>query len=143
MGNPDKGEVTLTIGEKAYTMTLKTAGLAALQKRLSPAGKVTPLDKVLLEVNDAINQQSLEHIVIFLWASFRKYHPEITESRVMDLIDEAGGVVGLETKLSEIAQSVQPDKEDLEELTRGANPQKAQAKKMRGAGARSVSALAP
>jgi hypothetical protein len=142
MGNPDKGEVALTVGDVTYTLTLKTAGLSALQKRLSPPGQIKSIVDVLIEVESAIQKQSVEHVVVFLWAALRKHHASITEQQTVELIDDLGGLAGLGVKLAELQSVTQPDPADVEELTKDANPPKAQTTKKRGAGAASSSAHA-
>lgn len=133
MGNPEKGEVSLVIKGKTYTLVLKTAGLIAVQTRLSPAGgPKRKLLEVVAELERAVKSESLEHIVIFMWAALQKYHPGLTEMDAMNLIDDIGGIPGLESAFGELAESMAPDEDDVKELAttaRSANPPKARASK--------------
>ncbi len=133
MINTTTGEVQLTIKGKVYTLAIKTAGLAAIQKRLSPAGTVKQLPAVIAELEAAVKAQSLEHLVIFMWAALQKYHKGLTEDDAMNLIDDAGGIGGLNTAFEDLARSITPDPEDVKELTADAspdpNPPKARAKR--------------
>lgn len=131
MVNPEKGEIPLEIGDKTYVLTLKTAGLAALQRRFSPAGSIIPLDQLMKDIETALKKQSIEHCVAFFCAALQKHHKGITEDQVMDLIDEAGGIPGIALQLEQLGISLAPDKEDVQELVGVAdgNPQKARTKK--------------
>lgn len=146
MINHETGEVTLTIRGTVYTLALKMAGLMALQKRLSPAGQIRKLPDIIAEMQLAIEAQSLEHMVLFLWAALQKHHPGTTEDDVVNLIDDAGGLAGLENTFASLAHSMTPDKADVAELTPvggGGNPRPARAKKtIPGDGGRSTSAPA-
>lgn len=127
------GEVTLRVGGKTYILALKMAGLMALQKRLSPAGSVKRLDVLLPELERAIKEQSLEHLVVFIWAAMQKHQPGTSEADAMNLIDDAGGLVGLEAAFRELKDSVMPDADDMKELAPAGGgegrPRKAQAKR--------------
>jgi hypothetical protein len=128
MVNAERGEVALTINGKTYTLVLKTAGLIAIQKRLSPAGKTRPLVDVIAELDRSVKAESLEHIVVFLWAALQKYHKGMTEDDAINLIDDAGGIPGLDAVFSELSASMTPDAEDVKELT-PKRPRKAQARR--------------
>lgn len=133
MVNTQRGEVPITIGGKTYALALKMAGLSALQKRLSPPDKKLKLDELIIELEQQINAQSLEHIAVFLWAALQKYHPTLTERDAMNLIDEMGGLEGLATTFAAVMESLKPDPQDVEELTPPktdkTNPRRAQVRK--------------
>ena len=132
--NPERGEVDLRIGDTTYTLTLKTAGAIALQKHFSPAdGPRTPIEQVF----ESAFAGSIEHFVAVWWASFLKYHPEITFEQAVDLMDDAGGIGAVAAQMEDITQSTQPDPADVKALGRNEHrPQKAQ---RRGTGADSTS----
>lgn len=134
MSNPDSGEVTWMVRDTPYTLVLRTAALSALQKRLSPAGQIIPLDQLLVELKRASDAQSVEHVVLLLWAALQKHHKGITEDQVIDLIDESGGIASLSHTLAALDRASAPDPEDVKELSRGANPPKARTRKAHGAG---------
>lgn len=133
------GEAELKVGENTYRIVLKTAGLAALQKHFSVPGKVADLDDLLSKVNAG----SVEHIVVFIWAALLKHHPEFTIETTTDLIDDAGGVMGLAMQLLDVGQGVVPDPVDVKELSEGVkkNPRKARARTPAGTGENSNSRL--
>ena len=101
MVNVEQGEADLTINGKTYRLVVKTAGLAAIQKRLSPAGSIKPLPLVIAELQAAVQAQSLEHLVVFLWAALQKYHKGMSEDDAMNLIDEAGGIGGIDNAFAD------------------------------------------
>jgi hypothetical protein len=124
------GEATLVVEGVTYRFALKTAGLMALQKHFSTADRVAPIGEILARVNEG----SIEHIVAFLWASLRKYHPAMTLEQTMALVDDAG-LDTLMDGISGVAGSTQPDPRDALELgMTAANPQQAQTRR-RGTGA--------
>lgn len=128
------GEATLVIEGRTYTFALKTVGLMALQKHFSTPDRVASIGHILARVNEG----SLEHIVAFLWASLRKYHPEMTIDQTMALIDDAG-LDTLMDGIAGVAESTQPDPQDAIELGMVAtNPHKAQTRR-RGTGASGTS----
>lgn len=129
MTTPDSGEVELRVNGTVYRLALKTAGLAALQKRLSPPGTTIRLDEMLKELDTGIRNQSIDHIVAFLWAALQKHHPGTTEEQAIEIIDELGGIGGLDAKLSELGMASMPDAIDVKELAgpKRANPRKARA----------------
>ena len=132
MVNVEQGEADLTINGKTYRLVVKTAGLAAIQKRLSPAGSIKPLPLVIAELQAAVKAQSLEHLVVFLWAALQKYHKGMSEDDAMNLIDEAGGIGGIDKAFADLAKSMNADPEDVAELVPAgepAGPRKAQARK--------------
>lgn len=143
MANHEQGEVEITSDGKTYVLVLKTAGLAALQKRFSPPGTIRDLDVVLNEVLRGVKAGSLDHIIAMIWAALQKHYQGTTYDEAVDIIDNAGGIKGLSEQLAALNLSATPDPKDLEELkpTNG-NPPQAQPKK-RGAGASSTSKRAP
>lgn len=127
MANVEKGEFDLVLDGKTYTLTLKTAALMALQKHFSTAEKLADLDAVMQRVEAG----SIEHVVAFLWACLRKYHPEISFDQAMNLIDESGGLQELNRHFTDLAGSINPDPKDAKELaalTKPKRPHRAQAK---------------
>jgi hypothetical protein len=140
MVNPETGEVELTIAGQTYRLALKTKGLMALQQHFSVGDRIGDLD----EIFDRANKGSIEHIVAFLWAALRRYHPEVTFDGTADLVDAAGGVLGLGRLFGELQAASAPDPRDVEELApppgETANPPTAQARRRRGTGAGSISA---
>jgi len=143
MANHEQGEIELASGPNTYVLVLKTAGLAALQKRFSPPGAIRDLDVVLQEVMRGCQAGSLEHIIAMFWASLQKHHPGTTYDETVNIIDDAGGVKGVGEQLAGLNLSATPDPKDLEELKpSNGNPPKAQPRK-RGAGANSTSRRAP
>lgn len=126
MANVEKGEFDLVLGGKTYTLTLKTAALMALQKHFSTPDRLADLTDVMQRVEAG----SIEHVVAFLWACLRKYHPEITFDQATNLIDEAGGLAELDRYFADVAGSTVPDPKDAKELAaltvKAKRPRKAQ-----------------
>jgi hypothetical protein len=66
--------------------------------------------------------------VVFLWAALQKYHPGMTENDAINLIDDAGGIPGMEAAFSELSVSLSPDQEDVKEMApKAGNPPRARA----------------
>jgi hypothetical protein len=139
MANPERGEFEVKVKDKTYTLTLKTAGLMALQQHFSTPDKLADLSEIFQRVmND-----SIEHQVAMVWACLRKYHPEVTFTDAVDWIDDAEGLQALTTHIDSLSAASQPDPADLAELSTGggeSRPRKARAK--RGTGVNGTSSLA-
>lgn len=131
--NREKGEVDLVVGERTYTLTLKTMGLIALQKHFSESELIADLSDIWQKASAG----SLEHVVAIFWASFQRYHPDMTYEKAADLVDSVGGVEALNQQLQALSGSTTPDPDDVKAL---ANPPKAQP--TRGRGGRSTSKAA-
>lgn len=131
MANTGKGEFDLIVGDRRYVLTLGTAGLRALQNHFTEPGQpAADLGAVMERVMSA----SIDHIIVFLWACLRKYHPEMTLEAMPNWIDDAGGVFGLMEHIGELADTTAPDPQDVQELGAvKANPRKARAKRGTGA----------
>lgn len=114
-----------------FILTLKTRGLIALQRRFTAGDAIASTQ----EIFEKAASGSLEHVVAIMWASFQKYHPEVTVDQVIDMVDIIG-LEALDRQLQSLSDSTTPDPADVKELSAG-NPQKAQAR--RGPGARSKS----
>lgn len=126
------GEVEFVVGDERFTLTLKTGGLIALQKRFSVGDRIADVQAIL----EKAAAGSIEHVTAIMWAAFQKYHPDVTFERAVDLIDEAGGLDRVSQQLGVLSESTQPDPADVKELAEE-NPRTAQAK--RGPGGRSRS----
>lgn len=118
--------------ERRFILTLKTGGLIALQKRFSVGDRIADVQTIL----EKAAAGSIEHVTAIMWAAFQKYHPDVTFEQAVNLIDDAGGLDRVSEQLGVLSESTQPDPLDVKELSAG-NPQRAQAR--RGRGARSKS----
>jgi hypothetical protein len=137
MANQDKGEFDLVCGDTTYTLTLKTAGWRALQQHFSTPDKLADLDAVIAQVRAG----SVDHIVVFVWACLRKFHPEIALEAVPDLIDDAGGLEGVDRQvMGELSASMTADPKDRAELE-SVQKRPRKARGMRGTGGNGSSSL--
>lgn len=135
MANPHKGEFECALSGKVYRFRFGTDALAEMQELLSPPGEVLDIDTMLRDVL----RRRVKYIKAFLWASLRCYHPEVSLSDMADLLDNSEPSE-IEALVAELGLTAVPDKKDLEALTDGQRPQKAQAtKRRRGTGASSTS----
>jgi uncharacterized protein HemX len=131
MANREKGEISIEIGGKPYTLVLNTNALVELQDVLSTPKALATIDEIYARVN----QGSLRHVRAMVWAALRKYHSDLTLESVGELIDAAGGFVGMNALLESVQQASAPEAADVAELRQGVNPPKARAaKKKRGTG---------
>lgn len=132
---PDSGEAILRANGSTYRLAMKTAALSALQKRLSPPGQLLKLDTLVKEMSRRLMEESIDHVVVFVWAALQKHHPGTTEDEAMGIIDDAGGITALTPVFTELASSMSPDPADLKELSKdrtNGNPRKARARKTSG-----------
>lgn len=136
MANPERGEFDLVVNGKTYTLTLKTAGLMALQKHFSTPESVADLTDIFRQVEAG----SVEHQVAMLWACLRKYHPEVTFDQAIDWLDDASGLGAVMALFDDVGASTRPDPRDIDELPK-TRPQKARAQR-RGTGESGTSSRA-
>lgn len=114
MANPHKGDVTLSVGDRAYTMCYSHLALVKLENLL---------DKDVMQIMGDL-QQSRENIrvgtvVALLWAGLQKHHPEISYEDAAGLLDDIDGGVG--TAMETIGRSF--EKAFSAPGTKGTNPQ--------------------
>lgn len=126
VANPERQEINLTVTrngeEKVYTLKLTTTASIALEKRL---GKTTG------EVMQRIGKFSVEDSRDVIHALLQKYHgPEFPATAkgleaVNDLIDDAGGIVGMMALIAE-AVGMNKGTDDKALVEDGPNPPAAQ-----------------
>lgn len=133
MANSERGEVAVEIGGVEYTLVLDTNALVRLEDVFSTSQK----DVTFVEILERVNRNSMRHIRALVWAALQRHHPKVTMERAGDLIQEAGGILGLAEKLEGLMRSSTPDKADVAELSVSPNPQKARGD--RPAGEHSIS----
>lgn len=136
MVNRERGEVSLTVGERTYTLVLNTNAMAAIEDHLS-----TPLREVTWESFwERIAKGSVRAIRVLLWGMARKYHPELTVEAIGELVDSVGGLEGLTRVLHAAQGATTPDADDAATLAEANHdrPRTAQATRRRG---RNASAL--
>ena len=113
MANRERGEVSRTIGGTSYTFVLDMAAMIAAETEASrQAGKDVTWDQFWSQVV----RGSARAAVVFVWAMLLRHHPDLSVEAVVQLIDEAGGVVGLQAVFEQGATSASPDPEDVKEL---------------------------
>ena len=83
----------------------------------------------------------LKYAQVLLWASLRKYHPDVTLEKIADLMDEASQDE-VQTLLVQLGMSTVPNVEDVKELKEGATSRPRRARKT-GTGANSTSKPEP
>lgn len=132
MAQLQPGEVEFVVGDRRFVLAMKTRALMALQKHFRAGDRIVEVQKLF----EAAEGGSVEHLAAIIWASFQKYHPEVTFDQALNLIDEAGGLEQASAQLQALHESTTPDPEDVRELSEG-NPLKAQTRAGRGARSRS------
>lgn len=136
MANGQKGEIGLTLGGTTYRFKLGTHALIELQELFSTPQRMAPIEEIFGEVSKG----RLKYVRGFLWAGLRKFHSEMTQADVEDVLDEASEPE-VNALLAALGLTTQPDPKDLKELRAGAkrNPRKAQSRSTRGTGGNSTS----
>ena len=136
MANAERGELEVKIGDKTYTLVLRTAALIALQKHFSTAERVADMGEILTKME----ARSMEHLVAGFWAALQKYHAGITYEEAVTLLDDCEDWEKIAVLFSALVAANRPDAQDVKEVTE-ANPTKARAR-IRGIGGRRTSKLA-
>lgn len=137
MANAQKGEVSLQIGDKTYTLALTLDAMVSIEEMFSTDEKPVFFQDIAM----LAEKGSAKHTRALMWALFQHHHKDVTIETVSTLVQKAGGIVALGKTLEQVMQSGSPDKRDLAALGVRGNPPKAQAgKKVNGTGASSTSA---
>jgi hypothetical protein len=82
MANPHRGEKSVTIGDKTFTLVFTTNTICEVEDAL---------DKGILEIQQQFGRLSV--LRSLLWAGLREKHPEITLKAAGDLLGTAGAKV--------------------------------------------------
>lgn len=136
MANRERGEVSLSIGGRVYTLYLDTNALALLEDLFSTPER----DMTFLEILERVQRNSVRHMRGMIWAALQHHHPDVSVQRAGELINDAGGLGALAEQLQALSKSTQPDAEDLDALGHtqaSSRPTKAVGR-IRGTGANST-----
>lgn len=120
MANRHKGDFTLKAGKQRYTLRLTTNAVCELEDfegALTRSGTPRTWDQILT----GIDKGSLKDVRLFFWVALREHHPDIaTDDKaslkaVGDLIDRAGGVMGVAQQITALVALNAPTGEDDED----------------------------
>jgi hypothetical protein len=115
MANRQRGEVALTVGDRAYTMRLTTAAMAEFEDACNASGK-----REWIAFPECVNrafQGSPKYMPLFIWACLLDKQPKITLADVHALVEEAGGLRFLVDKAAEAFTATAADPEDARPQT--------------------------
>ena len=85
MTNPHKGDVTLDVAGKAYTLRYSHSALVKLETQLGKG-----LMKVMQEMSSP-EEMRIGTVAALLWAGLQKHHPSMTLEEATDLLDDIDG----------------------------------------------------
>lgn len=135
MANRERGEVSIEIAGKTYTLAMTLNAMVALEDMFSTAEKAVTFD----EIAGLADRGSVKHLRACFWAVLQEHHSDIQLTDVSGLVADAGGIGAFSVKLQELAKVSAPDARDLNRLgVKPGNPPQAQAAKG-GTGGRSSS----
>lgn len=110
MANPHKGESSIEIDGKPYTLALTLNAMCELEALLSTPEK----DVTFLDVLHSVTvRRKTTYMRAIFWAALQEHHPGITVKDAGTLIQRLGGLVAFAKQLDEILKTTQPDKDDL------------------------------
>jgi hypothetical protein len=141
MANREKGEVSLTVSGTAYVLALNIDAMIAAEEMASTPTREMPWDDIVRRYSAG----SAKYFRIFIWAMFRKHHPDMTLEKTSAFIDAAGGVEGLAKVMQAAATAGSPDPVDATALGldgKAKGPRRAQATGTGGSATSPVAALA-
>lgn len=126
MSNRERGTVTVEVDGTTYTLVLDVNAIVELEDLFG-----VEFEQVIARVG----KNSVKHIRGLVWAALQRHHAGMTVQQAGDWIEAAGGLQGLGQKLSGLAASTTPHKEDVPARTR---PQPAQRRRVGIAGVNST-----
>jgi hypothetical protein len=100
MANPHRGEVALTVGDKAYTLSFGINAMCELEALLKRSIVEVALE--LEMVATAPTTLRMSTIRAVTWAALRDHHPSITEHEAGEIVGEAGFAKVMEVVLQAI-----------------------------------------
>jgi hypothetical protein len=141
MANTERGEVTLTVEGKSYTLKLPMNAACDLEDRMCT-------DKVAVSLRDVIIKAaygSARHIRALFWATLQHHHKdEIRAFEDVGALLERADQASLDAAFKALVGSTEPDEKDVADagvVAQQARPRKTQAGRA-GTGGRSKSTAA-
>ena len=132
MANREKGESTVEIGGRSYTLVVGLEELCALEEIVSRNGR----EYTIKEIIDLVQRGSLRFAKAILWAALIRHQPKTQMADVLKMVDQMGGLEQAMVVLGKVFESMNPDAEDVQKAEKGARPRKA---RIDGTGAASTS----
>lgn len=111
MANKQRGEVSVELDGKTYTMTLSLNAMARLEELFSTDDKVVTFHQIA----GFAERGSVRHVRGMIWAVLTDHHPKLTVKDVSELIERSGGLLAFKDKLQELAKASAPDPRDVSE----------------------------
>jgi len=133
MANPERGEVSIAVGETTYTMVFNMGAMIAAEEKAEAIGMPLTWDEIVTKADKG----SARCFRLFIWAMLHKYHATLTLDQVSDLIDQVGGAAGMQRAVAAGQRAATVDPKDAQALGPAPRPRKARA--VNGTGARSSS----
>ena len=97
VANREKGEFSITAGERTLTFRLTTNACAEVEDLAN--------GRTWQQIQVGVARGSLKDFCLLFWAALREHHADIATDdpasikAIGKLIDEAGGIVGLQTQI--------------------------------------------
>jgi hypothetical protein len=132
VANREKGESTLEVDGKTYTLVMGLDEICQLEEIVSRGGR----DYTIKEVIDLCQRGSLRFVRAILWAALIRHQPRMTLEDVSGIIEHIGGMQKAYVVMGEVFKSMAPDPEDVKKDSKPSRPRKAQ---IDGTGAASTS----
>lgn len=105
MANPIKGEASLKVEGREYTLCFSIDAMCALEEKLDRT-----MQDIMSDLTDP-TRIGVRLTRALLWASLREHHSEITLKMAGDLIPAAGGVPAVVERISLAIQRAFPTPE--------------------------------
>lgn len=110
MANLERGEVTLEVEGRRYTLVLPLNAICELETTVARDGAgPLPFPLFLMRLNQG---RSFSDTRAFLYAALRTHHPKVTLESAGNLIEQAGGIDAVFAKFWAVLESAKPDEED-------------------------------
>lgn len=109
MANRERGERSIEINGKTYTLVLDIDAMCALEDLFSTPEKEMSFGDVMARAE----RGSIRHLRGIWWATLRRHHPEMSLTDASALVQEMGGLAGMQARLLEVAKASQPDEQDV------------------------------
>ena len=113
MANRERGEVSFQVDGTSYTLVMSINGILEVEDAASAiAGQPMLFDQVGRKVAEG----NVRYLRVLFWGLLRKYHRDLTLDEVGDLIDAAGGLIGIQRLITTALDASAPDEADKKAL---------------------------
>lgn len=114
MANRERGEVSVTVGGRDYTLVLTINAQCEIEERLSQGERQVSYGEFLQRVVSDEKPRQTRDVRLLFWGATRDHHPELSEKDVGEIVYSLQRANRLAVVLFAVLTGTQPDERDLD-----------------------------